>query len=509
MTPERPIAVAKLLIVLLSLGTSLGAQESRQRTTTYLLALDQITSLQALLSAGDYFRFPSAPSAYWMQGAPMGAGAFDNGDGTLNILVGHGLNTTNMPAGPPPAKGSYVSSWTVSLPKGNQAWIIKNGADMGTIVYAWDASSTRHQMTQNLDLGTFLTFKVPASGSLMREGASSASRIFVASSENQEGGRVYAGALLSNNFAALYELPAFGSSYYADFSFRIDGGMQTIVAAAQCSGAPLDEATTGSIILLTGAREAGPLPIEQAGLHGSTQLHAIRIGSGSDEVAESMYEGASVSFDLVPVSPEELDASHGTIEGATLFACAPRLSWSKTDPARLFAAIALEINGTRSHTVAEFVFDNPDDLSSGGVARMVFQDPSAARRYRKVWASDLQTTQAGTLWLLEHPADADKLSRAFVLDPSTGNGNQVVQASPYYFSEQQVGFVGENEIFRAYVDLTEFVDDSKEAGILVVHPPVEKNGGATLSPGYQSLGWTETDLKRAGDDGQVVVITRK
>jgi hypothetical protein len=62
----------------------------------------------ALLSVGD-----AADNGYRMVGIPDGLGAFDNGDGTITVLMNHELRSDRGIVRARGAKGAFVSKWII------------------------------------------------------------------------------------------------------------------------------------------------------------------------------------------------------------------------------------------------------------------------------------------------------------------------------------------------------------------------------------------------------------
>lgn len=58
----------------------------------------------------------SAANGYRLVGIPDGLGAFDNGDGTITLLVNHELGSTKGVVRSHGSKGAFVSKWITGSP---------------------------------------------------------------------------------------------------------------------------------------------------------------------------------------------------------------------------------------------------------------------------------------------------------------------------------------------------------------------------------------------------------
>jgi hypothetical protein len=74
----------------------------------YLIPVAPGVTNTALLSVGD-----TAENGYRMVGIPDGLGAFDNGDGTITVLMNHELRSDRGVVRAHGAKGAFVSKWII------------------------------------------------------------------------------------------------------------------------------------------------------------------------------------------------------------------------------------------------------------------------------------------------------------------------------------------------------------------------------------------------------------
>jgi hypothetical protein len=88
--------------------------------TPYLVPAQAGVQIESILSAGDQVGVKEAPAALagqpWrMVGIPDGLGAFDNGDGTMTVLMNHELGQTAGVVRAHDSTGAFVSKLTVDM----------------------------------------------------------------------------------------------------------------------------------------------------------------------------------------------------------------------------------------------------------------------------------------------------------------------------------------------------------------------------------------------------------
>jgi hypothetical protein len=138
-------------------ANTLGVTGPSSSATPYLTSTNPNVQFTSIMTVGD------AINGYRMVGIPDGMGAFDNGDGTLTLLVNHELGGTISGAGAAtPAgvirahgsPGSFVSRWVIDkstlevvsiqdfLANGTSVYLSNNNPSAGTAHTAYLAAAT-------------------------------------------------------------------------------------------------------------------------------------------------------------------------------------------------------------------------------------------------------------------------------------------------------------------------------------------------------------------------------
>src|SRR6476469_6852135 len=81
--------------------------------TPYLVASEPNVRFTSIATVGDAIGTRAGGGDYRMTGIPDGLGAYDNGDGTITILMNHELRDTAGVVRAHGAKGAFVSKWQI------------------------------------------------------------------------------------------------------------------------------------------------------------------------------------------------------------------------------------------------------------------------------------------------------------------------------------------------------------------------------------------------------------
>ena len=74
-----------------------------------------------------------------MVGIPDGLGAYDNGDGTITVLMNHELASNKGAVRLHGGSGAFVSEWVIE----KETLRVRSGGDLIKKVYGWDAATQK------------------------------------------------------------------------------------------------------------------------------------------------------------------------------------------------------------------------------------------------------------------------------------------------------------------------------------------------------------------------------
>ena len=116
-------------------GHALAVQGPSSSVTPYLVPVQPGVEFTSILTVGDTVkRKHKGNETYSMVGIPDGLGAYDNGDGTITVLMNHELVATSGMVRAHGGKGAFVSKWQIrksDLKVLNGEDLIKTGREHG------------------------------------------------------------------------------------------------------------------------------------------------------------------------------------------------------------------------------------------------------------------------------------------------------------------------------------------------------------------------------------------
>ncbi|MDO9709300.1 DUF839 domain-containing protein [Paracraurococcus lichenis] len=257
--------------------------------TPYIVPSIDGVSFASLLSAGDTVRgWDNADGNPWrFVGTPDGIGAYDNGDGTVTVLVNHEIGAADGIARAHGATGAFVDELVIDT----ATLEVVQAGDLAHRMFLWDAEGGHYVETAealarlcSADLAAPTAFYDPETG------LGTTARILLNGEETTPNGRAFAWVATGPDQNRVYELPALGNFAIENVLASPYGGAKTVVIGN-------DDATPGQVYVYVGEKQASGSTIEKAGL-ADGQLYGIRA-----EFAVERAEGTPLSgdFTLAPL----------------------------------------------------------------------------------------------------------------------------------------------------------------------------------------------------------------
>jgi len=227
----------------------------------YLKALAPGWEARAVLSVGE-----AANNGYRMAGVPDGLGAFDNGDGTLTVLMNHEFSADKGIERAHGGKGGFVSRWVVRLADLK----VTQGADMVRQVQLWDAEAGTYHPGKSVAFGRFCSADLAPVSAFLDEDGSGFSGLLLLNGEEEKdaGGRAFAHVVDGEQAGVSYELPHLGRVAWENLLALPQSGKRTVVIG-------MDDYPGGHVYVYVGDKRRTGNPAEKAGLMGG-KLYAVR-----------------------------------------------------------------------------------------------------------------------------------------------------------------------------------------------------------------------------------------
>jgi hypothetical protein len=278
------VALSAVMILVAATGPS-------TTTTPYLVGVAPGIEFTSILTTGDAVKKKhKGNETYRMCGTPDGLGAYDNGDGTITVLMNHELRTNEGIARDHGAAGAFVSKWQIR----KSDLKVLNGEDLIQKVMLWDApgnsyvealGGTAFQRFCSADLPAVTAFYNAATGKGFSDG-----RIYMNGEEDAAFGRGMAHLVEGRQHGTSYELAKMGRHAWENLLACPFAQDKTIVIGNEDGG-------VNRVYVYVGEKQEDGNPVEQAGLTNGS-LSELKIeGYTNDDPVTGFRSGR---FSLAP-----------------------------------------------------------------------------------------------------------------------------------------------------------------------------------------------------------------
>ena len=267
---------------------SQGRTALNSSSAPYLVPTASGVEFTALMTVKD-----AADNGYKMVGIPDGMGAFDNGNGTMTVVMNHELGNTSGIARAHGQKGAFVSKWIID----KTTLSVLSGADLMQTVKLWNTATSSY-ITYNSSFTSsaaafsrFCSADLPAVHAFYNpvNGKGTMERIFMNGEENGSEGRGMAHIITGPEAGTSYELPRLGK-----FSWENALAWPGVSDTTMVIGT--DDATPGQIYVYIGTKQQTGNTIEKAGLTNG-KLFGVKV-SGMTLESNSAYAAPNTAFAL-------------------------------------------------------------------------------------------------------------------------------------------------------------------------------------------------------------------
>jgi len=371
-TISRNAVVTASLGLLFLAPSALAQQGPSSSTTPYLVPAAPHVEFTSILTAGDSVKKKHKGNEnYRMAGIPDGLGAYDNGDGTITVLMNHELGNTAGVARDHGAKGAFVSKWQIR----KEDLRVLNGEDLIQTVKLWEPSTLDFVDTASVAFNRFCSADLPQRSAFYNSKTDlgfSGGRIYL-NGEETAGGRAFAHIVEGREHGTSYELPSLGRVAWENLLASPHEQDKTVVVGT-------DDSTPGVVIVYVGMKQAHGSPIEEAGLHGGA-LYAISV---SGITAESRDTG------IAPHTPFTLvSATDATV---TKFLRPEDGAWDTVDANRFYFVTTDRFDSIKDGTGTQkgrsrlwrLTFESIENPENGGTIEMMLDGSEAGNMFDNI-----------------------------------------------------------------------------------------------------------------------------
>jgi Ca2+-binding RTX toxin-like protein len=430
--------------------------------TPYLVSTSNGVAFTSILSVGDQVGLKSDGVTPWkMVGIPDGLGAYDNGDGTLTVLMNHEIRETAGVVREHGTVGSFVSKLVID----KTTLEVTSAEDLVKDVFTYD-SATDSYVASTLPFGRFCSADLPNVSALYdaNTGLGTTDRIFLTGEETGPEGRAFAHIVNGADAGKSYELPWLGNMSYENVVANANTGVKTVIAVT-------DDATPGEVYIYVGDKKAEGSTIEKAGLTDG-KLYGIVADFGDDTAGTPTTGTFTLSAqgangDVSALNGAQLSTTAGAL---TQFGRPEDSAWDPSNPNRLYVATT----GTSTIPTRLFAVDFKDaeHPELGGTITVLFTGGVAGSNPATgpVMIDNFTVTESGLVILQEDPGNNARLAKVWMYDPKADNGTdpfsgltEIAQHDPARFTNA-AGPTGTPAPFST----TGFGQDEESSGVVEV-----------------------------------------
>jgi len=360
---------------------------------------------------------------YGMVGIPDGLGAFDNGDGTLTLLMNHEIGNTLGAIRAHGSKGAFVSKWVIN----KNTFSVVSGADLMTSVIPWVTSTQTSSTTPaTFAFQRFCSGDLPAVSAFYNAstGLGTLQRIFMNGEEGGSTGYVQGTVVTGPDAGKSYTLGKFNLTTNGSGLTGV-GGWENAVASPYVQDKTIvvgmnDGGTgimTNALSVYVGTKLSSGTEVEKAGLMNGTLKHVVVTGNAAEITntttrATGITNGTRFSLSLT---------------ASTTFSRPEDGAWNPTNPNQLYFVttdrldqvsdvLGAQIGNTR---LWRLTFDDITNPDAGGVIDLLINGRTEGGEKVNMFDNLTVNEKTGHLILQEDVGGAAHNGKVWDFDPAT------------------------------------------------------------------------------------------
>ncbi|MEW5757087.1 MAG: hypothetical protein AB1810_12355 [Pseudomonadota bacterium] len=402
-----------------------GVTGSSSSATPYLTPVAGGVEFTSILTVGDSVkRNHKGNEVYRMVGIPDGLGAYDNGDGTITVLMNHELSNTRGVARAHGAIGAFVSKW--QLRKSDLK--VLNGEDLIGHTVLEDASKNAFDRFCSADLAAPTAYFNSATGKGFNEG-----RIFL-TGEETSGGRALAHMVAGRNHGTSYELPALGNAAWENVVASPYEQDKTVVAG-------LDDGSVNQskVHIYVGEKQDSGSPVDMAGLSNGTSYEVAIAGyltEGSVSGSAPIPDNLASTFSLV----HSVGTGLNRVEDG---------AWDTVNPNRFYFVTTDSFSG--NSRLWRLTFSDITNPVAGGTIEILIN----GKVHGPKMMDNLTVDNAGNLYIQEDVGNNAHVGKIWKYEPATGSLSVVAQHDPDRFVAGASNFLTQDEESSGIIEVTD------------------------------------------------------
>jgi Ca2+-binding RTX toxin-like protein len=385
----------------------------------YLVSTNSKVMFNSILSVGDVVGTKNDGTPWKMVGIPDGLGAYDNGDGTMTVLMNHEIGATTGVIRDHGSVGAFVSKLVID----KSTLEVKSADDLIQKVHLYNSTTGLYE-EKTTAFARFCSADLPAVNAFYdpTTGLGTTDRIFMNGEETGPEGRNFAHIVTGTEAGSSFDLPWLGRFSSENSVANPFSGTKTVVVGT-------DDATPGEVYVYIGDKKAEGSTIEKAGLTNG-KLYGIQANFGDDTSATPVSGTFSlveqgVNGDVSKMTGAQLNAAGANL---TQFGRPEDSAWDPSNPNRLY----IVTTGTAPNATSTGIptrlfavdFIDVEHPELGGKISVVLEGAVAGSNPASgpVMMDNLTVTESGLVILQEDPGNNARLSKVWMYDPKADNG---------------------------------------------------------------------------------------
>ncbi len=411
-------------------------------TDPYLLASEPNVRFVSVVTSGD-----PLPGGGVFGGIPDGIGAFDNGDGTITVLVNHEFPSASGPVQDHGSTGAYIDLLTID----KATLQITASNDLIQTVHNWDDLNDTY-VTGTASFSRFCSGDLPATSALYNSqtGLGTTARIYLTGEEQGTEGRATATIVTGDGAQHLYELPSLGNLAFENVAANPFEQDKTIVAVT-------DDGTNGQVYIYIGDKQSTGTDIEKAGLSGG-DFFGIKVDGFVDEANGTPISGnftlqeIGAGGDVSNMTGAQIDAE-SEAEQVTSFLRPEDFAWDPQNPNVAYFTTTNSFDGVSR--IYQLTFTDIAHPELGGTIQAVVEsDDYGAHMF------DNLTVANGKVIVNEDPGNNAYVARVWEYDIASGSFHELAGFNPDQFAPGGSQFITQDEESSGVIDVTDLLGDS-------------------------------------------------
>lgn len=455
-----------------------GPSSSRQ---PYLIAAEPNVHFTSIITSGD-----SLAGNGVFGGIPDGIGAFDNGNGTVTVLVNHELGSNAGIVRDHGSTGAYIDRLVID----KATLSVVSSDDLIQTVHLWNDA------TDSYVIGT-TAFNRFCSGDLAAPtafynaatGLGTQVHIYLTGEESGTEGRGTASLVDGAHVGNTFELPYLGNMAFENLVANPFAQDKTVVSLT-------DDGQNGQVYIYVGTKQSTGSEIDQAGLTNGI-LYGIKVAGTVDEINATPANGSftlqaiATNGDVSNLTGLQIDAD-SEAKQVTSFLRPEDSAWDPQHPNVLYFNTTNNFTGNTRLYQATFVDITHPEL--GGTIVAVLDGSEGIKMLDNLTVAD------GKVVLLEDPGNQSYVAKAYQYDIATDTLTTVGQFDPAHFTPGAPGFITQDEESSGVIDVTGLFGDADTRAYLLdaqVHAPT--GYPATVEQGQLLLMTVDTPFLTGGN----------